>query len=179
MWLKASSSPVILLVCTSSMQVGRAVGEILRLVLQRSDDADELADVADQLGAQRLGGRRDRVALEEVSLDGVEALPADLRVEGRLAHVDQVVEVARVVVDGEARQHEAVDVGLGPLVERPRLRVCDLGAVDVAGLDGGVERLDASIELVDLVDDVRRVALGAVGQDGLHGAGRRRQRPGR
>ena len=116
-------------------QIGGAVGQILGLVLQRRDGGVQFADIADQFGAQRLGVGRDRIALPQVAFDGVEALPPDFGVDrGGLTHVDQIVEIAGVVADGEARQHEALHAGLRALIERPRLGVGRLRGVDVARL---------------------------------------------
>src|SRR6516164_4789046 len=124
MWLKASSSPVILVFCTSSIRSLAPLAQILGLVLQVCDDVVQFGYVADQFGAQRLRAGGDRAALPQIALDGVEALPPDLGVDrGGRAHVDQVVEIAGIVADREARQDEALHGGLRTLPEQPRFGV--------------------------------------------------------
>ena len=125
MWLKASSSPVILVFCTSSIRSAAPLARSSGLYCRGATTVTSLPTLptSSVLSAFVAGG--DRVALPQVAFDGVEALPAHLGVDrGGLAHVDQVVEVARVVVDGEAGQDEALDAGLGALVERSGLGVC-------------------------------------------------------
>ena len=83
-------------------QAGRAVGEVLGLVGERLGQRAELGDVVGQLSGQLLGRAGDGLAAEQVALHGVEAVPADVRVEVRGPHVDQVV---------ERRQQEGADDG--------------------------------------------------------------------
>ena len=102
---------------------GGAVGEVFRLVGEALGDGRELADVGDEVGGVRLRAGGDRPALPEVALDGVHARPADGRVEVAAAHVDEVVEVARVGGRVGAGLDEALDVGLDLLVEGTHLGV--------------------------------------------------------
>ena len=157
-------------------QAGGAVGEILRLVVEGLHDLQQLADVGDQVGGVLLRGGGDLAGGEQVALDGVVAHPAHLVVQRGGAHVDAVVQGARGVVQLEAGQDEALDVGLDLLVERTRLRVGRLRLGQVAGVDRAGQRLHRGLHLLGLGDHPRRVVGRALGQQLLGASGRGRGR---